>query len=101
MKEDKQLKSKQEDQDQEPSQEDESDKTHNLEIIHPTSQPKPRITFETILFKCYTFLRKNPITLYKSFSPSISSQLHAQSFVQISLRQIKNKLKLINTFCLV
>jgi hypothetical protein len=51
MMEDKELKSKQEDQDQEPSQEDESNKTHNLEIIHPTSQPKPRITFETILFK--------------------------------------------------
>jgi hypothetical protein len=46
------VESKQEDQDQEPSQEDESDKTHNLGIIHPTSQPKPRITIETILFKC-------------------------------------------------
>jgi hypothetical protein len=27
----------------EPSQEDESDKPHDLEFIHPTSQPKPRI----------------------------------------------------------
>jgi hypothetical protein len=45
MKEDKELKSKQEDQDQEPSQEDESDKTHDLEIIHPTPQTKPMLFY--------------------------------------------------------
>jgi hypothetical protein len=32
------LKEKQEDQDQGPSQEDESDKPHDLEFIHPISQ---------------------------------------------------------------
>jgi hypothetical protein len=43
------LKSKQEDQDQEPSQEDESDKPQDLEFIHPTSQPKPKNTFKLFL----------------------------------------------------
>jgi hypothetical protein len=42
------MKEKQEDQDQEPSQEDESDKPHDLEFIHPTSQPKPKNFLETI-----------------------------------------------------
>jgi hypothetical protein len=49
MKEDKELKSKQEEQDQEPSQGDESVRTHNLEIIHPTSQTKPKNLLEAIL----------------------------------------------------
>jgi hypothetical protein len=37
------MKERQEDQYQEPSQEDESDKPHDLEFIHPTSQTKPKI----------------------------------------------------------
>jgi hypothetical protein len=60
MKEDKELKSKQEDQDQEPSQEGESDKPHNLGIIHPTSQPKPKITFELFCLSVRHFLEKPP-----------------------------------------
>jgi hypothetical protein len=32
-----------------PSQEDESDKPHNLEFIHPTSQTKPKNLLEAIL----------------------------------------------------
>jgi hypothetical protein len=36
------VKERQEDQDQEPSQEDESDKPHDLEVIYPTSQTKPK-----------------------------------------------------------
>jgi hypothetical protein len=44
MKENKQIKRR------EPSQEDESDKPHDLEFIHPTSQPKPKIfSLELIL----------------------------------------------------
>jgi hypothetical protein len=40
-----------------PSQEDESDKTHNLEI-YPTSQPNPKNHLEAIFAKCLT-LPKN------------------------------------------
>jgi hypothetical protein len=41
------LKSKVEDQEKKaPSQEDESVRPHDLEIIHPTSQPKPKNTFK-------------------------------------------------------
>jgi hypothetical protein len=32
-----------------PSQEDESDKPHDLEIIHPTSQTKPKNTLKLFL----------------------------------------------------
>jgi hypothetical protein len=32
-----------------PSQEDESVRPHDLEIIYPTSQPKPKFSLETIL----------------------------------------------------
>jgi hypothetical protein len=49
--EDKELKSKEEDQEKRaPSQEDESVRPHDLEIIHPTSQPKPKNTLK--LFFC-------------------------------------------------
>jgi hypothetical protein len=43
------MKGRQEDQDQVPSQEDESDKPHDLEFIHPTSQTKPKISLELFL----------------------------------------------------
>jgi hypothetical protein len=39
-------KGKQEDQDQEPNQEDENGKPHDLEFIYPTSQPKPKFSLE-------------------------------------------------------
>jgi hypothetical protein len=42
----------------EPSQEDESDKPHDLEFIHPTSQPKLKNFLEVIFHKCLT-LPKN------------------------------------------
>jgi hypothetical protein len=51
MKEDKELKSKQEDQDQyqeKRSQEDKSDKPYDVEFIPPTSQIKPKFSLETI-----------------------------------------------------
>jgi hypothetical protein len=32
-----------------PSQEDESDRPHDLEFIHPTFQPKPKISLELFL----------------------------------------------------
>jgi hypothetical protein len=32
-----------------PSQEDGSDKPHDLEIIHPTSQPKPKVSLKQFL----------------------------------------------------
>jgi hypothetical protein len=45
--EDKKLKSKEEDQEKRaPSQEDNSVRPHDLEIIHPTSQPKPKNTLK-------------------------------------------------------
>jgi hypothetical protein len=37
-----------------PSQEDKSDRPHDLEFIHPTSQPKPKISLEAIFTKCLT-----------------------------------------------
>jgi hypothetical protein len=39
-----------------PSQEDESDKPHDLEFIHPTSQTKPKNHLEAIFAKCLTLL---------------------------------------------
>jgi hypothetical protein len=50
------MKEKQEDQNQEPSQEDESGKPHDLEFIHPTSQPKPKISLELFLLSVRHFL---------------------------------------------
>jgi hypothetical protein len=49
---------KQEDQDQEPSQEDGRDRPQDLEYIHPTSQPKPRITFELFCLSVRHFLER-------------------------------------------
>jgi hypothetical protein len=59
------IKEKQEDLDQEPSQEDESDKPHDLEFTHPTSQPKPKNFLEAIFAKCLTLLNnlENDINL--------------------------------------
>jgi hypothetical protein len=37
-----------------PNQEDESDKPHHLEFIHPTSQHKPKNFIEAIFVKCLT-----------------------------------------------
>jgi hypothetical protein len=37
-----------------PSQEDESDRPHDLEFIHPTSQPKPKISLELFLLSVDT-----------------------------------------------
>jgi hypothetical protein len=37
-----------------PSQEDESVRPHDLEIIHPTSQTKPKNFLEAIFTKCLT-----------------------------------------------
>jgi hypothetical protein len=47
LREDKELKSKEEDQEERaPSQEDESVRPYDLEIIYPTSQPKPKNTLK-------------------------------------------------------
>jgi hypothetical protein len=44
------LKSKEEDQEKKaPSQGDESVRPHDLEFIHPTSQPKPKFSLELFL----------------------------------------------------
>jgi hypothetical protein len=57
------LKSKEEDQEKRaPSQEDEGVRPHDLEIIHPTSQPKPKNTLKLFFAKCLTLLNnlENP-----------------------------------------
>jgi hypothetical protein len=55
MKENKKIKRR------EPSQEDESDKPHDLEFIHPTSQTKPKNLLK-LFAKCLTLLNnlENP-----------------------------------------
>jgi hypothetical protein len=47
------MKEKQEDQEKR-SQEDKSDRPHDLELIHPTSQTKPKNLLEAIFTKCLT-----------------------------------------------
>jgi hypothetical protein len=57
------LKSKEEDQEKRsPSQEDEGVRPHDLEIIHPTSQPKPKNTLKLFFAKCLKLLNnlENP-----------------------------------------
>jgi hypothetical protein len=93
----------------EPSQEDESDKPHHLEFIHPTSQPNPKNFLEAIFAKCLTLPNnlENPHQSLEVFDLAILSihikvNFMAQSFVQLSLRQLKTKLKQMNTFvCLI
>jgi hypothetical protein len=41
----------------EPSQEDESDKPHDLDFIHPTSQTKPKNLLKLFFAKCLTLLK--------------------------------------------
>jgi hypothetical protein len=55
--EDKELKTKS--REERPSQEDESVKPHDLEIIHPTSQTKPKNLLEAIFTKCLTLLKQS------------------------------------------
>jgi hypothetical protein len=53
------LKSKEEDQEKRaPSQEDESVRPHDLEIIHPSSQTKPKISLKIFFSKCLTLLKQ-------------------------------------------
>jgi hypothetical protein len=49
-----------------PSQEDESVRPHNLEIIHPTSQTKTNNLLEAIFTKCLTLLNnlENPPSIF-------------------------------------
>jgi hypothetical protein len=47
------MKAKQEDQEKR-SQQDKSDRPHDLQFIHPTSQPKPKNFLEAIFTKCLT-----------------------------------------------
>jgi hypothetical protein len=55
--EDKELKSKEEDQEKRaPSQEDESVRPHDLEFILPTSQTKPKISPKLFLLSVWNFL---------------------------------------------
>jgi hypothetical protein len=61
---------KQEDQDQEPNQEDESGKPHDLEFIHPTSQPKPKFFSRNYFARCLTLLKqiRKPPSIFKSLT---------------------------------
>jgi hypothetical protein len=60
MKENKKIKKKS------PSQEDESDRPHDLEFIHLTSQTKPKISLEAIFTNCLTLLNnlENPPSIF-------------------------------------
>jgi hypothetical protein len=63
-----------------PSQEDESDKPHDLEFIHPTSQPKPKNLLEAIFTKCLTLLNnlENPHQSFEVLDLAILS-IHIKS----------------------
>jgi hypothetical protein len=53
------------DQDQEPSQEDGRDRPQDLGFIHPTSQPKPRITLNYFCLSVRQFLEIPPSFLIR------------------------------------
>jgi hypothetical protein len=63
-----------------PSQEDESDKPHHLEFIHPTSQTKPKNLLEAIFTKSLTLLNnlENPHQPFEVFDFAILS-IHIKS----------------------
>jgi hypothetical protein len=68
------MKEKQEDQEKR-SQEDKSDRPHDLEFIHPTSQPKPKNFLEAIFAKCLTLPNnlENPHQSLEVFDLAIPS----------------------------
>jgi hypothetical protein len=63
-----------------PSQEDESEKPHHLEFIHPTSQPKPKNFVEAIFANCLTLPNslENPQQSLKTLDLAILS-IHIKS----------------------
>jgi hypothetical protein len=63
-----------------PSQEDKSVRPHDFEIIHPTSQTKPKNLLEAIFTKCLTLLNnlENPHHSFEVFDLAILS-IHIKS----------------------
>jgi hypothetical protein len=84
------MKKKQEDQEKR-SQEDKSDKPHDLEFIYPTSQTKPKNLLETISTKCLTLLNnlENPHQSFEVFDlANLSIHIKINSMPQSSVQII-------------
>jgi hypothetical protein len=97
--EDKELKSKEDQEKRASSQEDDSVRPYDLEFIHPSSQTKPKNLLEAIFTK-YLTLHNNLENLHQSFEVfdlAILSIHIKLTSCPIITKTLKTKLKQINT----